>query len=240
MLATQPIPQAPHRPFAPATSASPRAPTYADIEALPPHVVGEILGGELVVSPRPAPRHARAGSTLGMLLGAPFQLGLGGPGGWQILDEPELSLGVDPRFDPVVPDLAGWRTETLPTLPLTAQFKVVPDWVCEVMSPSTQRRDRVLKLPFYGRAGVRHAWLVDPLAQTLEVYRLVDGHWQLAGAYSGDDTVRAEPFDAVDLPLALLWPQAAPDVTSDAPDPSQDASPEASPEASKDAQSTAE
>jgi Uma2 family endonuclease len=224
MLAAQTVYHAPHRPLAPATAPPPRAPTYADIEALPPHVVGEILGGELVVSPRPAIPHAHAGSTLGMLLGAAFQLGIGGPGGWHIVDEPELSLGVDPRFDPVVPDLAGWRTETLPTLPLTAQAKVVPDWVCEVCSPSTQRRDRVLKLPFYGRAGVRHAWLVDPLAQTLEVYRLVDGHWQLAGAYSGDETVRAEPFDAVDLPLALLWPQPAPEVTSDAPEAAPDTS----------------
>jgi Uma2 family endonuclease len=219
MVAAQPLQSPLLRPL------TARAPTYTDIEALPPHVVGEILGGELVVSPRPSIPHARAGSRLGMLLGTPFELGIGGPGGWYILDEPELSLGVDPRYDPVVPDLAGWRTETLPSLPLTAQAKVVPDWVCEVSSPSTQRHDRILKLPFYGRAGVRHAWLLDPLAQTLEVYRLVDDHWLLAGSYGGDETVRAEPFDAVELPLALLWPQpapeAAPEASGDGPSPTE-------------------
>ncbi len=216
-VAVQTLQPMPYRSILPR---APHAPTYADIEALPPHVVGEILGGELVVSPRPAPRHANAASVLGMLIGTPFRLGIGGPGGWHTLDEPELSLGVDLRFDPVVPDLAGWRLETMPTLPETAQFKVVPDWVCEVTSPSTQRRDRVLKLPFYGRAGVRHAWLVDPLAQTLEVYRLAGGLWQLAGAFGGDDVVRAEPFDGVDLPLAALWP---------GPEPEPEAVPETAP-----------
>jgi hypothetical protein len=204
MVAVQTLQPTSYRPLLPR---APQAPTYADIEALPPHVVGEILGGELVVSPRPAPQHARAGSVLGMLIGTPFQLGVGGPGGWQILYEPELSLGVDPRFDPVVPDLAGWRLETMPRLPDTAQFKVVPDWVCEVLWPSTQRRDRALKLPFYGRAGVRHVWLVDPLARLLEVYRLVEGVWQLAGVHGEDEVVRAEPFDGVDLPLGALWPE---------------------------------
>lgn len=183
----------------------PRKPTYADIAALPEHVVGEILAGELVVSPRPAPPHARAASVLGALLTAPFDLGLGGPGGWWIVDEPELSLGVDPLFDPVVPDLAGWRRETLPSLPLTPQFRAVPDWACEVASPHTQRHDRVLKLPFYARAGVSHAWIVDPLAQTLEVFRLIDGLWQVAGAFGGTAVARAEPFDAVELTLARLW-----------------------------------
>ncbi len=104
MVAAQPLQPTSHRPLVPRGA---HAPTHADIEALPPHVVGEILGGELVASPRPAPRHANTASVLGMLIGTPFRLGVGGPGGWQILDEPELSLGVDPRFDPVVSDLAG-------------------------------------------------------------------------------------------------------------------------------------
>jgi len=184
---------------------TPSKPTYADIEALPEHLVGEILGGELFVSPRPAPRHANACGVVGAIIGGAFQLGFGGPGGWWILPEPELSLGVDPRFDPVVPDLAGWRRETLPSLPLTPQFEAVPDWICEVSSPSTQRRDRVLKLPFYARAGVGHVWVIDPHAQTLEVFRLVDGLWQVAQAHGGDEVVRAEPFEAIELPLARLW-----------------------------------
>lgn len=184
---------------------TPRKPTYADIEALPAHVVGEILDGELVVSPRPGPAHARASSTLGVLIGGAFDLGIGGPGGWWIVDEPELSLGVDPRFDPVVPDIAGWRRESLPRLPVTPQFNSVPDWVCEVASPSTVRHDRVLKLPFYARAGVGYVWIVDPIAETLEVFRLVGGVWQLAGSFGGDEVVRAEPFAEVELPLGKVW-----------------------------------
>lgn len=183
----------------------PPRPTYADIEALPAHVVGEILGGELFASPRPAVPHAQASSRLGTLLGGPFDLGLDGPGGWHIVDEPELSLGVDPDFDPVVPDLAGWRVETLPELPDAARMTVNPQWVCEILSPRTRRTDRVLKLPFYARAGVDHAWLVDPAAETLEVYARQGDTWLLAGSHSSDDVVRAVPFDAVPLSLSWLW-----------------------------------
>jgi Uma2 family endonuclease len=181
------------------------APTYADIEALPAHVVGEILGGELVVSPRPALKHTHASSALGGLVNVAFQIGVGGPGGWWIYDEPELSLGVDPRFDPVVPDIAGWRRDTTLEMPDVVRVKAVPDWVCEVLSPGTQRHDRVLKVPFYARAGVKHCWLVDPIAQTLEVLRLEGGQWVLAQSFGGDETVRAEPFDAIELPLKALW-----------------------------------
>lgn len=179
--------------------------TYADIEALPDHVVGEILAGELVVSPRPAIRHASAASTLGALLNVAFHIGLGGPGGWWILDEPELSLGADPRYEAVVPDIAGWRRETTPGLPDVVRVRLVPDWVCEVLSPGTSRHDRVLKVPFYARAGVRHCWLVDPIAQTLEVLRLEGGRWVLVASVGGDETVRVEPFEAIELPLRALW-----------------------------------
>ena len=119
-----------------------RRPGYADIEALPPNVVGEILAGELVVSPRPAGPHAVAASCIGGYLNHAFELGLSGPGGWWIVDEPELSLGVDPDFDPVVPDLAGWRLETHPERPMSAQMHATPDWVCEVQSPGTARVDQ--------------------------------------------------------------------------------------------------
>ncbi len=189
-----------------AHASEPRArPTYADIEALPSNVVGEILGGELVVSPRPAGRHAGASSQLGASLIPPWSRGIGGPGGWRILDEPELSLGVDPDYDPVVPDLAGWRIESMPEGYVTAQAHTVPQWVCEVISPSTRQRDRVLKVPFYARAGVQHVWLVDPIDETLEVYALHDGRYVLAGSYAGDAVVRAEPFDAIELELCWLW-----------------------------------
>lgn len=186
------------------------APSYADIEALPPHVVGEIIDGELVVSPRPAPPHANATSVLGSLLNTSFQLGMGGPGGWWIVDEPELSLGVDARYDPIVADIAGWRLETMPAHPLTAQYTVVPDWVCETLSPGTARRDRGKKLPFYGRAGVSHVWLVDPVEQLVEVFRLDEKGWVLAGVYGGGDIIRAEPFEAIELPLSHLWNRGQP------------------------------
>lgn len=174
-------------------------PTYADIEALPDHVVGEILGGQLVVSPRPRPRHTVAASRLGGLLVTAFDLALGGPGGWRVMFEPELSLGVDPDFDPVVPDLAAWRIERLPEIPDTAQVHLSPDWVCEVLSPRTANHDRTLKLPFYARAGVCHAWLVDPDARTLEAFTNVDGRWRLDHAI-GDGAPRARA-----VRLERLW-----------------------------------
>jgi Uma2 family endonuclease len=175
--------------------------TYADLEALPAHVVGELIAGELYVSPRPASPHALVSSLLGVKLGGPFHLGEGGPGGWFILDEPELHL----RADVLVPDLAGWRRERMPTFPDTAAFELAPDWVCEVLSTSTARLDRNVKLPVYAREGVSHVWLVDPEAHTLEVFRLEDSRYVLLGVYKGAASVRAEPFEVLTLELSLLW-----------------------------------
>ena len=179
--------------------------TYADIEALPPNMVGEILAGELHASPRPAGPHTVAASSLGALLNVAFERGLGGPGGWWIQDEPELSLAVDPDYDPVVPGVAGWRSQSMPAAPATAQFHVRPDWVCEVLSPGTARRDRMLKMAFYARAGVSHAWLVDPLVETIEVFRLERGQWMLLGTFGGDQVVAIEPFGALEMDLLPLW-----------------------------------
>jgi Uma2 family endonuclease len=171
--------------------------TYEDLMRVPSHQVAEILDGELHVSPRPAPRHAHASTGLW----GPFDRGSGGPGGWRILDEPELHLGPDV----LVPDVAGWRRERLPALPEEAYFSVAPDWVCEVLSPSTASMDRVKKLRIYAREQVRHAWLVDPLARTLEVLRLESDRCSIASTFADLDVVRAEPFDAIDLDLSLLW-----------------------------------
>jgi Uma2 family endonuclease len=178
-----------------------RPATYDDLVAVPEHLVAEIVDGELWTSPRPAPRHARASSRLGHRLGPPFDEGRGGPGGWQILDEPELHLGEQT----LVPDLAGWRFERMPRLPETAYFTLAPDWVCEVLSPSTMQLDREKKLRVYAGHGVRHAWLVDPLARTLEVLRLEGAHWTLIDTHTGEAVVRAEPFEAVALELGALW-----------------------------------
>lgn len=174
---------------------------YAELEKLPPNVVGEIVGGELYASPRPASPHTRAASRLGGELLGPFDRGRGGPGGWVILSEPELHLGEDV----LVPDLAGWRRERMPEMPHTAAFTLAPDWACEVLSPSTARLDRSRKMAVYAREGVRHFWLVDPLLQTLEVYRLESGRWSLLGTHAGVVTVHAEPFEALALELGALW-----------------------------------
>jgi Uma2 family endonuclease len=174
--------------------------TYEDVLNAPEHQVAEILEGELFLSPRPAPRHSVASSRLGMALG-PFDDGPGGPGGWWILDEPEFHFGEDV----LVPDLGGWRRERLSAMPDTAFFSLAPDWVCEVLSPSTERIDRGRKLRIYAKAGIAHAWLVNPVERTLEVLRLRDGAWTIVAVCSGPDVVRIEPFDAIELPLARLW-----------------------------------
>jgi Uma2 family endonuclease len=174
---------------------------YEQFLQVPEHLVAEIIRGALITQPRPAARHARAASRLGSVLG-PFDLeGSSGPGGWIILIEPELHLGADI----LVPDLAGWRRTRMPELPDVAAFELAPDWICEVVSPSTAAVDRAEKLPRYAQAGVAFAWLVDPLARTLEVLRLERGLWVLLGTHHGDARVRAEPFDAVEIELGMLW-----------------------------------
>ena len=177
----------------------------ADLDAVPSNMVGEIVNGTMYVFPRPAPRHSHASSVLGVEIGGPFQRGRGGPGGWRIYDEPELLLGPEDAEDVLVPDIAGWRIERLPRLPKTARFTLVPDWVCEVLSPRTVTTDRAEKMPAYARHGVRHLWLVDPIARTLEVFVLEKGRWTLVGVYHGSAVVRAEPFDAIEIELSALW-----------------------------------
>jgi Uma2 family endonuclease len=188
----QPVPRVP--PFD-------RPATYEDLILLPDIQVGEIVDGELHASPRPAPRHAEAEAAIGDVLRLPFHRGRGGPGGWLLLPEPELHLGKDV----LVPDWAGWRRSRMSVVPQTAYFTVAPDWVCEVLSPSTARLDRAKKLRAYAREGVGHAWLVDPILRTLEVLRLDGGRWTLLATHDGDEVVRAEPFVEVELELASLW-----------------------------------
>jgi Uma2 family endonuclease len=178
-----------------------RPATYDDLMKVPDIMVAEIVDGELHASPRPAPRHANAGSSLGVLIGAPFHHGRGGPGGWWILDETELHFG----RNVLVPDVAGWRRERMPQLPQTAYFTIAPDWICEVLSPSTHKLDRAKKLAIYAREGVSHAWLIDPLARTLEVLRLADGHWTIVATHVDAEVVRVEPFADIELELSALW-----------------------------------
>jgi hypothetical protein len=177
--------------------------TYEDVLKVPDHMIAEIVDGELITSPRPAPRYARAASQLGAALMGPFDGGIGGPGGWWILHEPELHLLG--RREPLVPDLAGWRVERMPDLPETAWFEVTPDWICEVLSPSTAALDRADKMPIYAQAGVAFAWLVDPVVQTIEIYQLESARWMLLETVKGDRSVQLPPFEAVPLELAPLW-----------------------------------
>ena len=193
----------------PAAKILPGRATYADLEAVPANKVAELIRGTLYVMPRPGPEHTTAASVLGFEIGSPFHRGRGGPGGWRILVEPELHFP-DPtapgEFDALVPDLAGWKLERMPALPKSAYFTLAPDWICEVLSPSTATHDREVKMPVYAREGVRHAWLVDPLARTLEVYALdARRRWSEPVLYREVEVVRAPPFDAVELDLSALW-----------------------------------
>jgi Uma2 family endonuclease len=178
-----------------------RPATYDDLMALPDNMVAEIVGGELHASPRPAPRHAMAEGAIGALIAPPFHFGRGGPGGWWILPEPELHLGADV----LVPDYAGWRRTRMPSVPATAYFPLAPDWVCEIISPSTAALDRARKVGVYAREQVGHAWLIDPIARTLEILRLEAGRWVIVSTDAGDVTVRAEPFAEIEIGLADLW-----------------------------------
>jgi Uma2 family endonuclease len=178
-----------------------RPATYADIEGLPDNMVGEIVRGVLYANPRPASPHARAATTLGEEIGPPFNRGKGGPGGWIILFEPELHLA----NDVIVPDYAGWRRERMPEMPEAAFFTLPPDWACEVASPSTAALDRAEKMPVYARERVSHVWIIEPLARTLEIFRLDGPTYRLVVTYAGDAHVRAEPFDAIEIELGALW-----------------------------------
>jgi Uma2 family endonuclease len=180
-----------------------RLATYEDLLALPEHLVGEILDGELFALPRPSPRHALAASGLGGALFDRFARPQGGepPGGWWILDEPELHLGADI----LVPDVAGWRRERMASLPEKAFFELAPDWVSEVLSPATEAIDRGRKMEAYAREGVSHLWLINPIPRTLETYRLVASQWTLLATFVGDAEVRAEPFASVALDMSRWW-----------------------------------
>ena len=179
-----------------------REPSYDDILALPRGVTGQILFGVLHTSPRPAPKHAQAATTLGEELGPPFKRGRGGPGGWLILYEPEVHL----NQHIVVPDLAGWRRETMPEMPVDkAYFVLAPDWVCEVLSPSTRALDRGQKLRVYAEHGVGFVWFVEPLEQLVEVLELDGATYRIVDSAQGDVAVRLKPFDAIEFPLGALW-----------------------------------
>lgn len=179
-----------------------RKATYADLEAVPPHLVAELLCGKLVTHPRPAPRHSVAAASLTGDLVGPYQKGRGGPGGCIFMTEPELHFGEDVT----VPELAGRKRKRMSEMPPKAYIEVAPDWLCEVLSPSTEKYDRGDKRDIYARAGVRHLWLLDPRIKCIEAFELTEGRWLLLGTYQGDEPVRIAPFADVEIQLDQLWP----------------------------------
>ena len=183
------------------TAAATGKATYKDLLAVPENLVAEIIFGVLETHPRPAPKHTLVSSVIGNKLGPPFHHGDNGPGGWWSLDEPELHLGEHV----LVPDLAGWRRERMPELPETAWFELAPDWVCEVISPSTARLDRGPKREIYCQFKIPYLWHVDPDPRTLEAFELHDGQWLLIASLSGDEEIAVAPFAAAPFGLGALW-----------------------------------
>jgi len=176
---------------------------YQHLEALPKHSLGELFDGRLYAQPRPAAPHGYTHSAIGSKLFNPFHDGIGGPGGWWIIDDPEVHLSLDK--DVTVPDLAGWRHERMRKFPTSHKFEIVPDWICEILSPSTRSIDREIKMPLYARYGVSSVWLVEPIEHVVEAYRLQDGEWVAVGRYVGTAQAAIPPFDAVLLDLGRLW-----------------------------------
>ncbi len=191
-----------------------RKATYQDVLDAPPHMVAEVVAGTLHMQPRLAKRHAWASSVMGIEIGAPFGRGKGGPGGWAILFEPELHLGEDI----VVPDIAGWRRDTMSEDMDGEYFTQAPDWVCEVLSPSTRGFDKGKKRAIYSREKVAHLWFLDPDAQTLEAFELRNALWVLLATLVDDAPVSLPPFDAISFPLSVLWPEVVATVVGECED----------------------
>jgi Uma2 family endonuclease len=178
--------------------------TYADLLALPEDARAEIIGGQVVTAPSPLPTHGRTQLTLGRFIGGPYDQddGHGGPGGWWIFAEVDIQLS---PHDVVRPDLCGFRRARLTSPGHTRPLTVVPDWVCEILSPSTTKHDRVTKRALYAKSGIPHYWIVDTEARVLEAFKLVDGQWMITGSYGDEDNARIEPFEEIELPVGRLF-----------------------------------
>lgn len=175
--------------------------TYEDLYTIPENAIGEIIEGDLYTHPRPARGHVWISSRLGHKIGPPYDFGDGGPGGWVILDEPEIGLG----GSILVPDLTGWRKERFPREEETNWISVAPDWVCEILSPSTVQVDLIRKMPIYAESDVKYAWIIDPALKTLNAFRNESGKWIPIGSFKVDEHVQVEPFHEIAINLADLW-----------------------------------
>jgi Uma2 family endonuclease len=176
------------------------AATAADIELLERH---EVVGGEIVRKAMPVIRHSIIQARIVVALAGFHGQGSGGqsPGGWWIGTEPTIELATHEVYQP---DVAGWRLERVPELD-EYPIRLVPDWVCEILSPSTADRDLGHKLRGYHRAHVGHYWIVEPVAQILTVYRWQEAGYTTALTARAGELVRAEPFDALEIALAAIF-----------------------------------
>jgi Uma2 family endonuclease len=192
------------------TKPSATSATLAELDALPPGIVGEIIEGVLHTMTKPRMPHQRTTCKIGGGVGDPFDDGRGGPGGWWIVTQPGIELPNNTKE--ISPDVAGWRRERLPRMPRNGPITVVPDWVCEILSPTTRRHDMIHKLPYYAKVSVPHLWLVDLDARVLTVHQLLitsgQQGWGIRGPYSDETEARIAPFDAVPLNIASWWPPA--------------------------------
>ena len=186
------------------SDAAPRFAIYEDLLRLPDDVRAEVLAGQIVTAPAPLPKHSRAQRALGRFIGGPFDDddGRGGPGGWWIFVEVDIAFGL---HDIVRPDLAGWRRERLVAPGELRPISIRPDWVCEVLSPSTAARDKVQKRKLYAEHGVPHYWIIDVDARTLEAFSLEGGRWLLTGSYDEHDAASIPPFQAIELEIGRLF-----------------------------------
>ena len=160
------------------------------------------MNDELVTRVRSTGKHILTASNIGAEYYGPYQKGRAGPGGWWILREPEVHLKLNEVV--VVPDLVGWRKSRMPHIPDTHKFTVAPDWVCEILSPSTTCVDREIKKPLYAHYGVKFLWIIDPLAVILETFELHGADWQSTGMFKGDSIVCAAPFEEKSVNLTSL------------------------------------
>ncbi len=184
-----------------------RPATYDDILALPEGVLGQIIDGVLYTSPRPAGKHAYAATKINSSIDPSFgSRSGGGPGGWVFLFEPQLRLL---GKQDVIPDIAGWKIDKLSDEELSVlsgnRIEINPHWVCEIISPSSVRMDKVLKATLYAECAIEHYWLVDPDQKTLEVRRLEKSQWVVVKTFEGTEKVRAEPFEAIEIDLGSFW-----------------------------------
>ena len=181
-----------------------RPATREDLESLPDDVIGEIIDGTLYTSPRPRSLHTRVMSEVHSVVHSAYDAARSGPGGWWIQVEPGIVL---PGAPELVPDVAGWRRPSLPTLP--DLMDRVPNWVCEILSPSTRWLDLKKKRPYYASIGVEYMWLIDPATQTLTISKNTNGQWTELGSYVADEKIRAEPFDGIEIDLSSWWRMTA-------------------------------